>query len=185
MDLTIDNTQKYIKEKALELSRNMTQNMDNNDDKNKDDKNHRMSQIDFDDLPYEKEIKEKKLLEKKRKEDLDKQNKELKKLSKYINTRGNKSVRKKEDKKKDKNDFNRSDISNVLSFFDDLSLSRNEEDDPLKRKGTNINNLNKYLYEFDDYCNKEKKFINKISFRIEEKKDMDITNKSLISNDSG
>ena len=184
LDLTIDNTQKYIKEKALELSRNMTQNMDNNDDKNKDDKNHRMSQIDFDDLPYEKEIKEKKLLEKKRKEDLDKQNKELKKLSKYINTRGNKSVRKKEDKKKDKNDFNRSDISNVLSFFDDLSLSRNEEDDPLKRKGTNINNLNKYLYEFDDYCNKEKKFINKISFRIEEKKDMDITNKSLISNGS-
>ena len=68
MELTIDNTQKYIQEKAFEISRRMTQMNDGNEDEKKDGEkkdNRKNSQIDFEDLPYEKMIKEKTTMERK------------------------------------------------------------------------------------------------------------------------
>jgi hypothetical protein len=48
-----------------------------------------------------------------------------------------------------------------------------------------INNLNRYLLEFDNSVQNEKKLLNKMSFRLEEKKDEeDIKNESLISSPS-
>ena len=190
LELTIDNTQKFIKEKALELSRNMNQIVETKEkdkkDGNKDNKKkNKMSQIDFEDLPYEKKIKEKKMREKTRREEIEKKEVELKKLSKYISKKISKGVKKKEEKKKgDEQDLNKSNLSNVLSFYDDLSISKNEENNNLYRKGTSLNNINKFLYEFDNNATKESKFINKISFRQEDKKEDDKLNNSLISKES-
>ena len=90
LDLTIENTQKYIKEKAFELSRNMNQiyesNKDNIKDVNNKD-NKKRSQIDFEDLPYEKKIKDQKEIEAKQKEEREKKNKEMQKFTKYMSKR--------------------------------------------------------------------------------------------------
>ena len=60
---------------------------------------------------------------------------ELKKLSKYMSKKISKNVKKKEEKKKaDDQDLNKSNLSNVLSFYDDLSISKNEENDNLYRQ---------------------------------------------------
>ena len=166
LELTIDNTQKYIKEKAFEISRRMTQMNDGNEDDNKkegDKKDKKKSQVDFEDLPYEKVIKEKITLEKKRKEQSDKKDYEMKKLSKYINKRISKSARKKEEKKKAENKelLNKSNLSNVLSFFDDLNISK---------------------HEYENNAKIEKKFINKISFRMEDNKSQeDFRNESSLT----
>ena len=188
IELTIDNTQKYIKEKALELSRNMNQMMNKNEDndKNKKDNNKKGSQIvDFDDLPYEKIIKEKKYNERHKKEQEEKKEKEKLKLSRYMSKKISKNIKKKDEKNKGENkDLNKSNLSNALSFIDDLSLSKNEDNNKNlthKRTSLNSNNLNKFLYEFDNNAKPEKQFLNKISFRLEEKKDEDIKNESLIS----
>ena len=186
LELTIDNTQKYIQEKAFEISRRMTQMNDGNEDEKKDGEkkdNKKNSQIDFEDLPYEKMIKEKTTMEKRRKEELEKKNQEMKKLSKYINKKISKSVKKREEKKKAENKdlINKSNLSHVLSFFDDLNISKNEDKDELIRKGTAHNSVNKYLYEYDNNSKIEKKFINKISFRMEEDKNQeDIQNESSL-----
>ena len=186
LELTIDNTQKYIQEKAFEISRRMTQMNDGNEDEKKDGEkkdNKKNSQIDFEDLPYEKMIKEKTTMEKRRKEELEKKNQEMKKLSKYISKKISKSVKKREEKKKAENKdlINKSNLSHVLSFFDDLNISKNEDKDELIRKGTAHNSVNKYLYEYDNNSKIEKKFINKISFRMEEDKNQeDIQNESSL-----
>ena len=194
IELTIDNTQKYIKEKALELSKKMNQMMSINNeykDKNKNENNKKASQIEFDDLLYEKKIKEKKTEERLRKENEQKKEKEKLKLSRYMSKKISKGVKKKDDKNKGENkDLDKSNLSNVLSFYDDLSISKTEEylnaNPHQKRMSLNsINNLNRYLLEFDNSVQNEKKLLNKMSFRLEEKKDEeDIKNESLISSPS-
>ena len=185
IELTIENTQKYIKEKALELSRNMTKMMNsNNQNKDNKDNNKKMSQIDFDDLPYERKIKEKKTSEKQKKEKKDKKAKEMLKLSRYISKKISKGDKKKDSKNKTENkDLNKSNLSNALSFLDDLNLSKNEDiSKKLTHKGMSLNNnnINKFLYEFDNETKKEKQLLTKISFRlVEEKKDEDIKNESI------
>ena len=70
-----------------------------------------------------------------------------------------------------------------MSFYDDLNISKNEERESLKRKGTAHSSVNKYLHEYDT-SKFEKKFLNKISFREVEKSQDDIKNdSSLISKD--
>jgi len=184
LDLTIENTQKYIKEKAFELSRNMNQIYESNKDSIKDvnnKDNKKRSQIDFEDLPYEKKIKDQKEIEAKQKEEMEKKNKEMQKFTKYMSKRIiTKSMRKKEAKKKEENkELNKSNLSNVLSFIDDLNLSKNEETEKLKRKGTAHNSVNKFLYEYDS-AKVDKKFLNKISFREEDKNQDEINNDSLL-----
>ena len=185
LELTIENTHKYMKEKAFELSRKMNQMRVNEEDKiDTKDNNKRKSQGDFEDLPYEKIIKEKHEQEKRKREEIDKKNKDMLKISTYMNKKISKSIRKKDDKKKgENNELNKSNLSNVLSFYDDLNISKTEEKNTLIRKGTTYNNINKYLTEFDNIAKNERKFINKISFREEDKKQDDIQNESLISKD--
>ena len=188
LELTIENTQKYIKEKAFELSRNMNQIYESNKDNMKDvnNNNKKGSQIAFEDLPYEKKIKDQKDIENKKKEEMERKNKEMQKFSKYMSKRITKSIRKKDAKKKEENnELNKSNLSNLLSFYDDLNISKNEDIDKLKRKGTAHNNVNKFLYEFDSASKVEKKFLNKISFREEDKNQNEIKNdSSLISKDA-
>ena len=69
IELTIDNTQKYIKEKNFGLHKNLKKNSENNDEK-KDNKNKQNQELVFEDLPYEKEIKDYKEKDKKHKQDL-------------------------------------------------------------------------------------------------------------------
>ena len=188
LELTIENTQKYIKEKAFELSRNMNQIYESNKDNMKDanNNNKKGSQIAYEDLHYEKKIKDQKDIENKKKEEMEKKNKEMQKFSKYMSKRITKSIRKRDAKKKEENnEVNKSNLSNLLSFYDDLNISKNEDNDKLKRKGTAHNSVNKYLYEFDAASKVEKKFLNKISFREEDKNQDEIKNdSSLISKDA-
>jgi hypothetical protein len=84
IELTIDNTQKYIKEKSLGISKNMKQKSDKKvDKKDKESKKQQIQEIVYEDLPYEKKIKEKHEKEKKKKEDLMKKNKVLKLFQEY------------------------------------------------------------------------------------------------------
>ena len=194
IEITIDNTQKYIKEKAFELSRKMTRIIENkNEEKNdkNNDKNKKKNQsaIEFEDLPYEKIIKEKKEGEKNKKEQMEKNNKTIQK-SLMISKRISKTIKRKEDKKKIDNELNKSNLSNMISFVDELNLSKNEEKKELlfrKRNSIN-NNINKYLFDFDNDPRNQKNdiIVNNINdISLEENKDQnDILNKSLISKSS-
>jgi hypothetical protein len=66
IELTIDNTQKYIKEKSFGLSKSMRKATDKKEEKKENQKKKAQNQeIILEDLPYEKEIKEKNEKEKK------------------------------------------------------------------------------------------------------------------------
>ena len=57
IELTIDNTQKSIKEKSFSLSKNMKKITDNNGNKKETQKKDQNQELIFEDLPYEKDIK--------------------------------------------------------------------------------------------------------------------------------
>ena len=183
LELTIENTQKYIKEKAFELSQKMEQANQDEDKNAANKKDNKKKSQEFEDLPYEREIKEKIVMEKLRKEEMERKDKEKQQLSKYLSKKLSKSIRKKEDKKKAENvDLNKSNLSNQLSFYDDLNISKHE--DNLTRKGTANTNINKYLIDYDNNSKKDKLFLNKISFREEDKnQDDNIQNDFSISKD--
>ena len=194
IELTIDNTQKFIKEKSFGLSKSMRKATDKKEEKKENQKKKAQNQdIILEDLPYEKEIKEKNEKEKKHKEELIKKKESVEAISKIhkkksqnfgnINTSLKKSVAQNEHNDK------KSNISDDLSFIGDLSLSINEDNSAVKRnatlnRNTTLNRINSYIMDFDQdikNINNEDKS-NDVSINNEYKND--ITNKSLISNDN-
>ena len=174
IELTIDNTQKYIKEKNFGLHKNLKKNSENNDEK-KDNKNKQNQELVFEDLPYEKEIKDYKEKDKKHKQDLLKKKESVEAISKiqkrkFLNTTETNNSQK---KNLENNFGNKSSISDELSLISDLSLSQNG--DFLANKNTTLNRINSYLVDFD---NNENNASNNLSNGENEN---DITNKSLIS----
>ena len=180
IEITIDNTQKYIKERSLGLSKNMKQKTDKKTDKKeKGSKKHQIQEIVYEDLPYEKEIKEKKEKEKKNKEDLMKKKENVEALSRIQkNKLVNPSNVNNTSQKSDNDLINKSNISQELSCIGDLSLSKHDQAEYLPKNNINLSGINSYLIDFDnDKDNKS----NNISISIDNKNDL--TNESLISND--
>ena len=154
IELTIDNTQKYIKEKSFGLHKSMKKNSEKNEDK-KDKKNQQNQELVFDDLPYEKEIKDHQEKEKKHKQDLLKKKESAEAISKiqkrkFLNTTETNSQK----KNLVYNTGNKSNISDELSQIGDLSLSHTG--DFLTKKNTTLNRVNSYLIDFDNNENNTK-----------------------------
>ena len=189
IELTIDNTQKYIKERSFGLSKSMKQAVDKNDNKNEKEKKKKENQeLVFLDLPYEKEIKDKKEKEKRKAEALLKKKESAEAISKIHKKKvlnNNISIKKDvNNKNNNENENDKSNISEELSFIEDLSLLHIGED--LHKKATTLNRINSFLIDFDN-DNKKRVQLNNISTNKGKsniiQNDNDITNKSLISND--
>ena len=183
IELTIDNTQKYIKEKSFLLSKNRKQNSENKQEKkdNQKKKNQNVELV-FEDLPYEKEIKDKKEKEKKHKEDIFKKKQSVEAISKIqkkkflnANINTNNSLK----NASEVNINNKSNISDELSFIGDLSLSKNGE--LISKRNTTFNMINSYIIDFDKEEKNNEEKSNEKSITIENENDL--TNKSLISNE--
>ena len=184
IELTIDNTQKYIKEKSFGLSKSMRQSSDKKEIKKDNQKKKGQNQdLVFEDLPYEKEIKEKNEKEKKNKEDFIKKKESVEAISRIHKRKQNMNTTNVSLKKsaENNNGNNKSNISEALSFIGDLSLSKNDES--ITRKNTALNRINSYLIDFDKSMKKEEQS-NNISINNDNKSKNDETNKSLISNDN-
>ncbi len=183
IELTIDNTQKYIKEKSFGLSKSMRQSTNKKEIKDNQKKKGQNQELVFEDLPYEKEIKEKNEKEKKNKEEFIKKKESVEAISKIHKRKQNMNNTNVSLKKSTKNNNvnNKSNISEALSFMGDLSLSKNDEN--ITRKSTILNKINSYLFDFDKSMKKEDQS-NNISINIENKSKNDENNKSLISNDN-
>ena len=186
IELTIDNTQKYIKEKSFGLSKLKKQTIEKTDKKNEKDKKKKENQeLVFDDLPYEKEIKDKKEKEKKKAEAILKKKESAEAISKIhkkkaLNMNNNMSLKKSIN---NNNEADKSNISDELSCLGDLSLQH--IGDTLTKKNTTLNRINSYLVEFDNNNMKENNS-NNIAAKKEKdtsQNENDLTNKSLISND--
>ena len=179
IELTIDNTQKYIKERSLGLSKNMNQKSEKKvNKKDKGSKKQQIQEIIYEDLPYEKEIKEKHEKEKKNKEDLMKKKQNVEALSRIQKNKLVNPSKKNNTSQKSGNDIiNKSNISQELSFIGDLSLSKNEQGEYLTKKSINLNGINSYLIDFDNDKDNKSNSISKID------NNNDLTNESLISND--
>ena len=136
IELTIDNTQKYIKEKSLGISKNMKQKSDKKVDiKDKGPKKQQIQEIVYEDLPYEKKIKEKHEKEKKKKEDLMKKKQSAEALSRIQKNKLTNPSNINNTSQKSGNDIiNKSNISQELSCIGDLSLSNHEQAEYLKKK---------------------------------------------------
>ena len=186
IELTIDNTIKYIKEKSFGLSKTMKIITDSNEDKNKKDKHKKKvpnQELVFEDLPYEKEIKEKEEKERIRNEEILKKKENVEALSrihkskKIINTT---NISQKKSINNDNVNVNdKSNISDTLTFIGDLSLQKIDEH--LTKKKTTLNRINSYIADFDNEYQKEEDKKDNEENEIENEND--ITNKSLISKD--
>ena len=186
IELTIDGTLKYIKERSFGLSKMMRQATDKKEVKKENQKKKNQNQeIVLEDLPYEKEIKEKNEKEKKHREDLIKKKESVeaiskihKKKSQFLNSM-NASMKK--SMAQNNNNDQKSNISDNLSFICDLSLSKNEEGNVNEtRRNTTLNRINSYILDYEKEVKNEEKS-NDVSINTENRND--ITNKSLISND--
>ena len=134
----------------------------------------------FEDLPYEKEIKEKREKEKKKTDYLLKKKESAEAISKI---QKNKALTKRRSSlKKSVNKNNKSNISDDLSCLGDLSLPKIGDNIP--RKNTTLNRINSFLVDYDnEYQKGDQSINNKVnSNNIENENENDITNKSLISN---
>ena len=179
IELTIDNTQKYIKEKSLGISKNMKQKSDKKVDiKDKGPKKQQIQEIVYEDLPYEKKIKEKHEKEKKKKEDLMKKKQSAEALSRIQKNKLTNPSNINNTSQKSGNDIiNKSNISQELSCIGDLSLSNHEQAEYLKKKSINLNVIDSYLIDFDNDKEKESNNISKLDNKN------DLTNELLISDD--
>ena len=186
IELTIDNTIKYIKEKSFGLSKTMKIITDSNEDKNKKDKHKKKVQnqeLVFEDLPYEKEIKEKEEKERKRNEEILKKKESVEALSRIHKSKKILNTTYISQKKSINNDNvnvnDKSNISDTLTFIGDLSLQKIDEH--LTKKKTTLNRINSYIADFDNEYQKEEDKKDNEENEIENEND--ITNKSLISKD--
>jgi len=179
IELSIDNTQKYIKEKSFGLSKSMKQITEKNEDKKDKDKKKQNQELVFEDLPYEKEIKDHHEKEKKHKEAMLKKKESAEAISKIqkrkflntTNTNTNNSLK----KSSGNNNAVHQNISEDLSCIGDLSLSHNDEF--FTKKNTTLNRVNSYLIDFDNNSNNLSNNLSNIS------NENDLTNRSLISHD--
>jgi hypothetical protein len=179
IELSIDYTQKCIKEKSLGLSKNMNQKSEKKvDKKDKGSKKQQIQEIVYEDLPYEKEIKEKREKEKKNKEDLMKKKQSAEALSRIQKNKLINPSNLNNTSQKSGNDFvNKSNISQELSCIGDLSLSKHDHSEYLTKNSINLKGINSYLIDFDNDNDNKSDNISKIDNKI------DLTNESLISKD--
>ena len=179
IELSIDYTQKCIKEKSLGLSKNMNQKSEKKvDKKDKGSKKQQIQEIVYEDLPYEKEIKEKHEKEKKNKEDLMKKKQSAEALSRIQKNKLINPSNLNNTSQKSGNDFvNKSNISQELSCIGDLSLSKHDHSEYLTKNSINLKGINSYLIDFDNDNDNKSDNISKIDNKI------DLTNESLISKD--
>ena len=188
IELTIDNTIKYIKEKSFGLSKTMKILTDSNDDNKKE--NHKkkiqnQKELVFDDLPYEKEIKEKAEKEKKKNEELLKKKESVEAISRIHRSKQLNTYNISQKKSINNENINdKSNITNAISFIGDLSLSKIEEN--LTHKNTTLNRINSYIVDYDNQFQKEEdqKDNKEKEIKNENENENDITNKSLISSDN-
>ena len=179
IELTIDNTQKYYKEKIdskKSLRHATNKNEIQKDNLNKKDQNQSLV---FEDLPYEKEIKEKRDTEKKKTDYILKKKESVEAISKI---QKNKALTKRRSSLKKSVNKNKSNISDALSCLVDLSLPN--IGDNIARKNTTLNRINSFLVDYDnEYKKGDQSINNKVNSNdIENENENDITNKSLISN---
>ena len=193
IELTIDNTLKYIKDRknrAFGLSRNIKQVSDKKDtEKEKEKKKLQNQELVFDDLPYEKEIKEKKEKEKKKNEELLKKKESVEAISKIHKKRKTHISLTKSINPTKVN--NKSHISEALSCMGDLSISHIDGNNV--GKNTTLNRINSYLVDYDNAYKKEKEEPNPLDNFKDDNNNInkdndndnynDITNQSLISKD--
>ena len=182
IELTIDNTQKYIKEKSFGLSKSMKKNIEQNEDKKDKDKKKQNQELVFEDLPYEKIIKDHHEKEKKHKEAMLKKKESVEAISKiqkrkFLNTTNTNNSQKKSSG--NNNAANQQNISEDLSFIDDLSLSQNG--DFLAKKNNTLDRVNSYLIDFDNNPNNLSNNLSNNQSNISNENEL--TNKSLISHD--
>ena len=190
IELTIDNTQKFIKEKSFGLSKRMKQSTDKKENKKDNQKKKAQNQeIVFEDLPYEKEIKDVKEKKKKKNEEILKKKESEDAISRINRTRALSINKKKSTRKTINNDKNnKSNISDLLSFMGDLNLPKIEEN--INRKNSTLNRINSYIADYDnEFINKkiqhnDKSNIKEKYFEYAKENDNDITNESLISKES-
>ena len=178
IELTIDSTQKYIKEKSFGLTKSMKQITEKNEDKKDKNKKKQNQELVFEDLPYEKEIKDHHEKEKKHKETMIKKKESAEAISKiqkrkFLNTTNMNNSQKKSSG--NNNVANHQNISQDLSCIEDLSLSYNG--DFLAKQNASLNRVNSYLIDFDNNPNNLSNNLSNISNENE------LTNKSLISHD--
>jgi hypothetical protein len=176
IELTIDNTQKYIKEKSFGFSKSRKQNTEKKEDKKDKDKKNQNQELVFEDLPYEKEIKDHIEKEKKHRDAMLKKKESVEAISKiqkrkFLNTTNTNNSQKKSSG--NNNVINNQNISDDLSMIDDLSLSYNG--DFLAKKNNTLNRVNSYLIDFDNNSNNLSNNLSNVS------NENDLTNKSLIS----
>ena len=191
IELSIDYTQKFVKEKSFGLSKRMKQNTDQNENKKDNQKKKAQNQeIVFEDLPYEKEIKEIQEKIKKRNDEILKKKESVEAISRIHEKRAlslTRNSNKKTANNKNNKD-NKSNISDILSFMDDLALPI--IGDNINRKNTTLNRINSFLIDYDNEHSKKgihhkDKTINKDNYIEDEKEnENDITNKSIISKES-
>ena len=181
IELTIDNTQKYYKEKR-DSKKALKQAVTNKNEVQKDNskKKEQNQDLVFEDLPYEKEIKERHDKEKKKTDFILKKKESVEAISRI---QRNKALSRKRNslKKSINNNNNKSNISDALSFLGDLSLPK--VGDNLARKNTTLNRINSYLVDYDNEHQKGNQSNDMINNSNDIGNENDITNKSLISND--
>ena len=189
IELSVDNTLKFVKEKSFGLSKRMKHNKDNNENKKDNQKKKAQNQeLVFEDLPYEKEIKEIQEKAKKRNDEILKKKESVEAISRIHEKRALSLTRNSMKKSANDNKDKKSNISDILSFMDDLALPK--VGDNINRKNATLNRINSFLIDYDNENIKKgiyhkDKTINKENYIEDEKEnENDITNKSLISKES-